>query len=348
MTGTWYSRGAGLGDAVIMKTSSDGATVRWSDDFGGAQEEWASDAIELADGRFAFVGSTWSEGQGNSDGFLAFYNSAGAYQSRVLYGDTGYDDLWQVVPLPGGTLGLSGNTTSQGAGGSDIWFLRVDGTTGAVQAEVTHGTAGDDYVGLMLVQDAHIHLAGFVASADPYGWNGWFLRLNRNGVLLWDRTFSNSNRMYGITEASDDDRVMVGEYFGTEAAGNPTAARVGSCTEFIDVQDVWTTDLNNVPKDVFAPGERARFHVKFAANLCIQSTETIDASGITRGVRSNDNQWTRTFARSQDRRSNVYDWAWNRNIPNNAKSGSNAQVRIEVSLPSYSFSDQGEYTYSIQ
>lgn len=113
------------------------------------------------------------------------------------YGGAALDYGNSVVHLPDGGFAIAGRIASKGAGGEDMWLLRLD-EEGELLWDQTYGTADwESASGLALAPDGGFLLVGTrISQATGVDW--WIVRTDSEGVELWDRTFS----------TADDDRAF--------------------------------------------------------------------------------------------------------------------------------------------
>jgi hypothetical protein len=78
-TGSTNGSGAGGYDAFIIKSNS-GGIEQWSKTWGGASDDVAFDIAVERDGSIFITGTTSSFGAGNTDAFIAKFNSSGVEQ----------------------------------------------------------------------------------------------------------------------------------------------------------------------------------------------------------------------------------------------------------------------------
>jgi len=105
------------------------------------------------------------------------------------YGGAAADFGNGIVHIPEGGFAIAGRIASKGAGGDDMWLLRLD-EEGALLWDRTYGTAGSESAnGLALAPDGGFLLVGTShTQATSLDW--WIVRTDSEGVALWDKTFS--------------------------------------------------------------------------------------------------------------------------------------------------------------
>ncbi len=182
------STGNGIYSFWLVKTDSKGNT-QWSQTYGGSGDNLAYSMIQTSDGGYALAGSTTTPGVGGRQMMLVKTDSNGNMIWSQTYGGAGDSEAYSIIQTSDGDYALAGYTDSSGAGGKDIYLVKVD-ATGTLEWSQTYGGAGDDY-GYSLVQSnsGGYLLAGSTFSfADGYD-NFWLGNIGSNGTLVWSQTY---------------------------------------------------------------------------------------------------------------------------------------------------------------
>lgn len=143
LAGITDSYGAGGFDAYIVKTDLNGDTL-WTRTYGGSDWDMAYSVDTTWDGNYVVAGETFSFGAGGSDGFVSKIASSGdTLWTRVLGGPQD-DVIKYVIEARDSFILAIGSTKSAGAGGWDVWVVKLD-QNGNVVREQTYGTAEDEF-----------------------------------------------------------------------------------------------------------------------------------------------------------------------------------------------------------
>jgi hypothetical protein len=137
----------------------------------------------------------------------------------------GDDVAYAITPIDGeNSTMLAGYTTSFGAGGSDVWLVKVTNTLNFLDGEPwyyrdridwrkTYGGAQDDG-GKSLVQagDGGYVIAGYTESYGAGRFDMYLIKVDSDGNLLWDRTYggSQADGANCIVHAGDNGYVIAG------------------------------------------------------------------------------------------------------------------------------------------
>jgi hypothetical protein len=131
IAGYTESYGAGGEDVWLIKTDSNGNKV-WDKTFGGTSDDAGWSVQQTSDGGYIIAGGTSSYGAGEWDAWLIKTDSNGDKVWDKTFGGTSDDDGISVRQTSDGRYVIAGATVSYGAGGEDVWLIRL-GPEGGVQ-----------------------------------------------------------------------------------------------------------------------------------------------------------------------------------------------------------------------
>ena len=162
----------------------------WSNGHGGWGDDVAPSAAVCPDGGFLLAGWSTTFSEGDRDLFLVKLDGEGRRIWRAVYGWGGDD--WACAVAPCGEEGflVAGTTNSTGAGGYDLWVLRIDGD-GKLEWNRTYGDAGNE-VCLAAAPDGEggLVLAGYASSPGSGGNLALAARIDGDGSLRWIRNYT--------------------------------------------------------------------------------------------------------------------------------------------------------------
>jgi hypothetical protein len=148
IAGNSYSYG-GTGEVYLVKTDASGGE-QWYQTFGG---EYASDAghsVAVApDGGYIVAGTTYSYGPGYGKMWLVKTDASGNEEWTEYFGGSNYEDGMSVAVTTDGGYIVTGDTGSYGAGGSDVWLVKV-GESDATPPTVASTSPADAATGVSL------------------------------------------------------------------------------------------------------------------------------------------------------------------------------------------------------
>lgn len=237
IAGITYSYGdTANGDMYVVKLDS-AANIQWTRTIGGSKHDAGNSIVQLPNGDYVIAGSTRSYGSGGSDMYVVKLNSTGNIVWTKTFGGSGDDSATCIIKTYDGGFALTGSTTSYGAGGKDVYLVKLD-SMGDLQWTKTIGGSLDDY-GCCIIQtkDRGYAVAG---STSPYynSYDMYIIKLDSSGNLQWDKTIDDGKGdvAYSIVQANDDDFIVCGNSQGLniytvklDSAGNQVwASHIGT------------------------------------------------------------------------------------------------------------------------
>ncbi|RKX69016.1 hypothetical protein DRP53_09420 [candidate division WOR-3 bacterium] len=145
IAGETDSYGAGGFDVYLIKTDADGNT-QWTKTIGGRDEDWAYSVQQTTDGGYIIAGRTYSFALGNPDSgdvYLIKTDANGDTLWTKTFGGLGDDVGYSVQQTTDGGYIIAGYTDSYGAGGYDVYLIKIDANGDTLWTK-TFGGLGDD------------------------------------------------------------------------------------------------------------------------------------------------------------------------------------------------------------
>jgi hypothetical protein len=178
----------------VMKCSQNG-DILWEKRFGGIDEDESLWIDETADGGYCVAGRSNSFGTGNGDAIVLKFTSNGNISWIRLYWGSendGYEEARVIRASDDGTMVFGGNTFSYGAGNSDFWVVKLDGT-GRVLWGKTYGMTGEERLcSLTQTLDNGFIITGLSKSLDAVDtpedeWSYWIIKIDAEGHIQWEK-----------------------------------------------------------------------------------------------------------------------------------------------------------------
>lgn len=163
----------------------------------GTQTEYAQDGVHTATAVY-YCGGTNSIGAsigGGFDGLVASYTGIGNtlnwYRS---IGGTGNDELFNIesTPSAGGVICV-GKTASFGAGGEDIFVVKLDASGNLTWARAIGGGNNETAWSVIVTSDGNYLIAGTTSSSGSGGGDAFLIKINTSGNLVWAKTYGGAN-----------------------------------------------------------------------------------------------------------------------------------------------------------
>ena len=197
-----------------MKLDSDG-NIDWGNIQGGTGGDYASSIQQTSDGGYIVAGDTDSFGAGGSDFWIVKIDSDGSVDWQNTYGGAGDEFAYSIQQTSDGGYIVAGFTDSFGAGGYDIWVLKLD-AAGAADWQKAYGGTGNEYVFYSSIQqtsEGGYIVGGITFSLGAGNADFWALKLDSSGIVEWQNTYGGTEYDYGqgIRQTSDGGYVFSGD-----------------------------------------------------------------------------------------------------------------------------------------
>ena len=297
VVGYTYSTGSGGADVFVIATDQSGEE-RWTQVFGGAQDDLGFGVATTANGDCLAAGYLVS--QGSADVALHGNTSDGGQLWIQVYGGSNNDMAYSVARNSDGGFVVAGVTYSFGSGAPNVYVLRID-SLGDTLWTRTYGGTGEDYA-FSARQTAD---SGFIICGTTYSYGAgqsdiYLVKTNAAGDTQWTRTFGGAEAEHGhsVIQTADSGYVVCGitRSFGagdadiwlirTDAGGDTLWTR----TFGGDTADLGHSVAQTADHGFILCGQTASFG---AGNYDAWLIKT-DSTG--------DTLWTRTFGGADDDR----------------------------------------------
>jgi hypothetical protein len=186
IAGSTYSFGAGWADVYVVKLDANG-NLQWTKTIGGKDFEAGYSLIQTSDGGYAIAGYTDSFGAGREDVYVVKLDANGNLQWTKTIGGSKRDWGHSIIQTSDGGYAIAGTTTSFGAGGEDVYVVKLD-ANGNLQWTKTIGGENDE--GTLLINapddiiqtsDGGYAIAGYTESFGAGNGDVYVVKLDRNG-----------------------------------------------------------------------------------------------------------------------------------------------------------------------
>ncbi len=220
IVGRTQSFGADGADVYVVKLDANG-NLQWTKAIGGASNDLGYSIIQTNDGGYAIAGYTNSFGAGFYDVYVVKLNAQGNLQWTKTIGGSSIRDLgFSIIQTNDGGYIITGYTTSFGAGGYDVYVIKLD-ASGTLQWTKAIGGVNDDG-GNSIIQtnDGGYVIAGYTNSFGAGG-DVYVIKLDASGTLQWTKTIggANNDRGNSIIQTNDGGYAIAG-YTSSFGAGS--------------------------------------------------------------------------------------------------------------------------------
>lgn len=256
ITGYTYSYGYGYADIYLLKTDYDGNVI-WTNDFGGANMEYAYDLCHSVEGDgYIIVGYTATFGPGSKDFYMIRTDLSGDGMWAKMFGGEGVEIAKSIVSTSDGNYLICGSRQDSISVEDDIYVVKVEPNGNLIWEKIfgsEHSEMGED---IIETSDGNILIAGSTGLYDIPGNNSgrnrdmYLLKIDQEGNFLHDGIYW---VMEGNQGAYDDGYAVCENEYGEYYI-------VGGCSrESVEVMDIAVvktdSDLNVIWKNNFEINE---------------------------------------------------------------------------------------------
>ncbi len=203
-------------DVLLVKTDASG-NQQWSRTFSGSGWDEAHGVVQTAEGGYAVVAvSGIRTSPGNSKGWLIKTDASGILQWSRYYGGGYYDCFDQVIQTADEgyvICGISDNANGVYPDVQDVWLLRTD-ASGNQQWSRNFGVGRNETAGALIqTTDGGFAIAGATDAAWSAGAEGWLVKTNASGELMWAKTYAGPNAwgVFGsLKQTTDGGYILAG------------------------------------------------------------------------------------------------------------------------------------------
>lgn len=165
----------------------------WAKTYGGAGSEMGNTVQATSDGGYVVAERTDSFGAGMADAWVIRLNADGDIVWQKAFGGAGNEFARSVRQTSDGGFVVLGYTNSFGAGGFDVWLLRLD-SGGAILWQKTYGGASSDFGhSVQQTGDGGFILAGVTSSFGAGSSDAWLIKTDVDGNVTWQKAYGGAS-----------------------------------------------------------------------------------------------------------------------------------------------------------
>jgi hypothetical protein len=144
IAGHTKSFGAGDWDVYVVKLDANG-NLQWTKTIGGPESEGGYSLVQTSDGGYAIAGYTKSFGAGDWDVYVVKLDASGNLQWTKTIGGPESEGGYSLVQTSDGGYAIAGYTKSFGAGGRDVYVVKLDANGNLQWTKTIGGTDYDEW-----------------------------------------------------------------------------------------------------------------------------------------------------------------------------------------------------------
>lgn len=182
----------------------------WNKTFGGVNEEWGRSVQQTTDGGY-IVGGAYTDGRW--DMLLVRTDKDGNELWTEILGEALEDEfgecVWQTAD--GGFIIVGHIGTS--AVDNDGLAIRTDASGNELWTMTYGGEDEDELFAVQQTTDGGFALAGVTKSSGAGSWDGWLIKTDANGKVVWSKTYGGSSRelFASVQQTADGGYILAGD-----------------------------------------------------------------------------------------------------------------------------------------
>ena len=198
-------------DFWIIKIDKNG-NMEWDEVFGENGPDIANSIIQTDDGGYAVAGFIWTIYVGKQDIWIIKFDENGNKEWEKTFDKDENDVAYSIIQTDDGGYVIAGSTGLKLWGEVNCWVIKLD-AKGNIEWENSFGGTGwDEIFSIVQTKDGNFITTGCVWSKGAGRGDIYVAKLNKNGDLVWDRTFggSENDEAHSIIQTEDGGYVVTG------------------------------------------------------------------------------------------------------------------------------------------
>jgi len=200
-------------DVYLIKTNASGDTL-WTRTYGGSGRDWGYSVQQTSDGGYIVAGEENSTSGDPSDVYLIKTDPLGDTLWTRTYGGDYYEKGRSVQQTTDGGYIVAGYTSSYGAGGTDVYLVKTNGSGATLWTRTYGGSRNDWGESVQQTSDGGYIVAGYTESYSPGEGNYdiYLIKTNSEGDTLWTKTHggTSDDRGYSVQQTTDGGYIVAG------------------------------------------------------------------------------------------------------------------------------------------
>jgi len=220
IAGSTNSFGAGEADIYLVKLDANG-NLQWTRTIGGPKGDEGYSLIQTSDGGYAIAGDTKSFGAGEADVYVVKLDASGNLQWTKTIGGPASEEGNSLIQTSDGGYAIAGSTKSFGAGGKDVYVVKLDANGNLQWTKTIGGPKGDEGYSLIQTSDGGYAITGESSSFGAGEADLYVIKLDAKGNLQWTKTIGGPDSEEGVylIQTSDGGYAIAGSTKSFGAGG---------------------------------------------------------------------------------------------------------------------------------
>ncbi|MDX2135432.1 MAG: hypothetical protein SFV52_11610 [Saprospiraceae bacterium] len=158
--------------------------------YGTSGNDEARFVVVLPDNSFIIAGASTGGGLGGSDALLVKFSADGTVEWSKVFGGGAADAFSSLLLCSDGNLIALGETSSFGAGSTDIYVVKCDPSGNIIWQQTCGGASLETARGVCEVSDGYV-VTGATQSFGYGFWDVFVEKLDLSGGSLWSKSWGN-------------------------------------------------------------------------------------------------------------------------------------------------------------
>jgi hypothetical protein len=182
---------------------------------------------------------------------ILFSSNSYGYKWEKTFGGRYSDYGYSVQQTPDGDYIITGSTDSYGAGGTDVYLIKTDGSGNLVWENAFGGGDGDIGYSVQQTIDGDYIIAGYTGSFGAGSNDVYLIKTDANGNELWSKTFGGTADDIGrsVQQTTDGGYIIAGFKSSFKSIWGPSSDNVYLIKTNASGNKVWVKTFGGIASD---------------------------------------------------------------------------------------------------
>jgi hypothetical protein len=162
----------------------------WTKTIGGSGDDGANSIIQSSDGAYVIAGHTNSFSSSYDFYVVKIDSSGNVLWTKTIGGDL-YDQALSIIQSSDGGYIVIGRTQSFGAGGYDVYVVKIDSSGNVLWTKTIGGGSDDEAWSITQSSDEGFAIAGYTQSFGADSYDIYVVKMGPSGDTCWSQGITN-------------------------------------------------------------------------------------------------------------------------------------------------------------
>jgi hypothetical protein len=193
MAGLSQIDGSGISNAWFAYADWQGNII-WSKIYDYSYQDKATSMLDLGKDGFLISGYSQTSNLSKSTAWILKTDKQGKIEwKKEFETNKGINALNRIIKSDANKFIAVGYTSAKGAGWQDGWVVKID-KNGELLWEKTFGGENKDVFNTIIRDTDNYIITGTTNTPGKDASDGWVVKIDKNGELLWEKTFGGENK----------------------------------------------------------------------------------------------------------------------------------------------------------